>query len=275
MKRQRLARIAVCAALTARAAYAGSHDVGENAKPLPPHVVADSTAPLVSEANLLSSERFWPYQVELTEPFVAGRGGMKIPAGTSGILIRVEASGASRVDFGRDGLVTVPVKSTDLLQRANAIRTGAVKKTAPNLTYAIAPRLIDADSELGAPLPFEKSIDRPGYLCFFADPLAASFAGFARLIAPLSNRGDVLPVLFAQGRESATHEQLRAAGWRGAYVVDHLAAPYTRTLIDGEVTAPTLALYTAEGRLLWQGELTGALPPELVRALAEAFPAKS
>jgi hypothetical protein len=275
MKRQRLAWIAVCAALAARAAYAGSHDVAATAKPLPPYVVEDSTAPLVSEANLLLSERFWPYQVELTEPFVVGRAEGTIPAGASGILIRVEASGTARIDFGRDGLFSVPVKSTDLLQRANAIRLGEAMKTAPNLTYAIAPRLIDADSEVGAPLPFEKSIVRAGYLCFFAFPLAASFPRLAELIAPLSNRGGVLPVLFAQGREGPTHAQLRAAGWKGAYVVDHLAAAYTKTLIDGEVTVPTLALYTAEGRLLWQGEIKGTLPPELMRAWEEAFPARS
>jgi len=275
MKRQGFAWIAVCAALAARVANAGSHDVGAAARTLPPHVVEDATAAWVSEANLLPSERFWPYQVELTEPFVVSRAERTIPTGTRGILIRVEASGAARVDFGRDGLFTVPVKSTDLLQRANAIRVGAAKKTAPNLTYAIAPRLIDAGSELGAPLPFEKSIDRAGFLCFFADPLAASFPHSASLLAPLSNRGGVLSVLFAQGREGLTHEQLRAAGWKGAYVVDPLAAPYTKTLIDGEVTVPTLALYTAEGRLLWQGELDGTLPPELTRAWEKAFPAKS
>jgi hypothetical protein len=274
MKRHSLVWVAVCAALAARAAHAGSRDIAANAEPLPPHVVEDSTAPWVSEGNLLPSERFWPYQVELTEPFAAGGTGRTIPAGTSGILIRVESSGAARIDFGRDGLFTVAVKSTDLLQRANAIRLGEVKKTAPNLTYAIAPRLIDADSDVGAPLPFEKSIDRAGYLCFFADPREVSFPRSAGLIAQLSNRGSVLPVLFAQGAAPA-HDQLRAAGWKGGYVVGHLAAPYTKTLIDGEVTHPTLALYTAEGRVLWQGELEGTIPPELTRAWSEAFPAKS
>ena len=60
-------------------------------------------------------------------------------AGNVGVLIRVEAPGVARVDFGRDGLHEVPVVKTDLVERANQIRRGEAEKLAPNFLLAIGP----------------------------------------------------------------------------------------------------------------------------------------
>src|SRR5687767_607823 len=80
----------------------------------------------VTEANLLGSERYWPYQVELTRRFEAPDRALE--PGTSGVLIRVEDADVARIDFGRDGLYEVPVASTDLVARANQVRTGELEK---------------------------------------------------------------------------------------------------------------------------------------------------
>ena len=69
-----------------------------------------------------------------------------------GVLIRVEASGLARIDFGRDGLYEVPVGATDLVERANRIRTGELRKMAPNFVLAIGPRLVDSAGAHAAPL---------------------------------------------------------------------------------------------------------------------------
>ena len=49
-------------------------------------------AAAVTDANLLESERFWPYQVALARD------------GSLGVLIRVEEGAIARIDFGRDGI---------------------------------------------------------------------------------------------------------------------------------------------------------------------------
>ncbi len=261
------------------AAFVAAHSVAESGAPrvtdsLPAYTVADASAPVVTQANLVESERFWPYQVALTKPSPPTHSSAtELPAGSLGVLIRVEVAHQARLDFGRDGLITVPVSATDLIARANAIRTGATVKTAANFAFAIGPRLVDADSEAPVRLEFAKSMDRAGFLCFFTDPTAPSFPKLAGALAPLAGRDGVLAVLFPQGEhvDSALHTQLRAAGWKGAFVVNHLSEAYTRTLIDSAIKAPTLALYSAEGRVLWTGVFDGTFEPEFERAWAEAF----
>jgi hypothetical protein len=251
---------------SAARASEGAH---ENA--LPVWTVADAAAPTVSAANLLSSERFWPYQAALARGITLPGGSRELPAGTLGVVIRIEPGARVRIDFGRDGLATLPVGATDVVARANAIRTGAAQKTAPNLTYAIAPRLLDAGTETPRRVRLEDSFERSAFLCVFARPDAPSFPKLASLVVPLANER-VLLVLFAQGEhpDAELHARVRAAGWQGAFALNHLAEAYTRTLVDGEIDEPQAALYSAEGRELWSGEVRGELPPELARAVARA-----
>src|SRR5262245_25765983 len=85
----------------------------------PARRAADPSAPPATDANLLSSERFWPYQVRLAKPWQPPGAQAPLGVGTVGVLVRVENDGAARIDFGRDGRYEVPVGVTDLVERAN------------------------------------------------------------------------------------------------------------------------------------------------------------
>ena len=112
-------------------------------------------------------------------------------AGNVGVLIRVEASGVARIDFGRDGLHEVPVAKTDLVERANRIRTGEAEKLAPNFLLAIGPRLVDSAADALRPLPYAAVAEQRGFLCVFADPGAKDVrcAGSGARPAPETTRG--------------------------------------------------------------------------------------
>src|SRR5262245_28318631 len=111
--------------LLALLAFATAPHPGAAAEPasrsLPAHQVADPAAPPVTAKNLLASERFWPYHVALPKAWKPPGSQQALPAGTRGVLIRVEREGLARVDFGRDGLVEVPVDATDLVAQAERV----------------------------------------------------------------------------------------------------------------------------------------------------------
>lgn len=242
---------------------------------MPSYSAADSVAPPITSANLLASERFWPYQVALTRSWRAAASKPLLPAGSLGVLIRVEPSGA-RLDFGRDGLFAVPVSATDLIARANQVRTGAATKVAANFTFALGPRLMDSTLDVLRRLPLAASADRAGFLCVFADPNAASFPALAAALAPLEGRDGVMTVFFPQGErpDGEVHAKLRAAGWRTAFVLDHLSEAYTRTLLDGALPEATLALLTPDGSVLWSSPFAGEIPPTLTSTWQRTFISK-
>jgi hypothetical protein len=127
----------------------------------PEYHAQDPNAQVVTEKNLLASERFWPYQTALTKPLKS------VPVGSVGVLIRVDEGNEARVDFGRDGLFDLPVGATDLVERSNATRLGKVEKEAPNFLYALGPRLLDpATAKI---YPFEDAARNQVFVCF-ADP---------------------------------------------------------------------------------------------------------
>jgi hypothetical protein len=232
---------------------------------------SDTSEQVVTERNLLASERFWPYRVALVEPW-EGTGG-PIPRGMTGVLIRAEPSGRPRIDFGSRGKHEIPVRHTDLLERANRIRTGALVKDEPNFIHAIKTRMLDSASEQPRPLPPEAVARSRGFLCVFADPDGADFDELARALAPLRERSQVLTILFAQGRHphERTRERLRVLGWPVPFLYDHLAEPYTRSLLAEGDRLPTLLLQTAEGRLIYQGSWSSNSASDLVAAWDEAF----
>lgn len=247
--------------------------VGSSESELPVHRAEDADAPVVSEGNLLASERFWPYQTELTRSWQPPGRGQPLAAGTLGVLIRVEASGLARIDFGRDGLYAVPIGETDLLDRANRVRRGELHKMAPNLVLAIGPRLLDPAWSPPRPLNLSAVSASAGFLCVFADPGAGSFADLAATLAPLRGSHGVETILFPQGEYSDADlgEQLRLLGWTVPFVSDHLAEAYTRSLLSDGGALPAVLLQSREGRLLFQGRGTADVVAELRAALDEAF----
>jgi hypothetical protein len=236
---------------------------------LPEYRAADARAEPVTEQNLLASERFWPYQVGLSGGWQPDGRTEPLPPGIPGVLIRVEGSGLARIDFGRDGLHQVPVGATDLVERANRVRRGELEKLAPNFVLDLGPRLADAAGEALRAYGLRAAAAHRQFLCVFADPDADDFAGLAAALAPLRERPGLLTILFAQGDhpDARLREQLRALGWPTAFVLDHLAEAYTRSLRPEQTPLPSLLLVSAEGRLLFESRWRAAALPGLMTAL--------
>lgn len=252
-------------------AAAGAHAQGERGDDLPEYHAAEAGAAPVTERNLLASERFWPYQVALARPWQPPGRTEPLAPGIPGVLIRVEDSGRARIDFGRDGLHEVPVADTDLLENANRIRRGELDKLAPNFVLDLGPRLADAVADVLRPFSVRAVAEHGAFLCVFADPSAPGFAELAAGLAPLRERPGLLTILFAQGRHPDVRlgEQLRSLAWPVAFVLDHLAEPYTRSLLPEQMPPPALLLVSPEGRVRFQRAWRPDMRPALDEALAK------
>jgi len=243
----------------------------------PDYRAADPDAPPVTRANLLHSERFWPYRVALTFPYKPAGREKPLPVGLQGILVRVEEAGdVMRVDFTRDGKHRVPVDVTDVVERANQVRAGELPKIAPNFVHAIGPRLVDAEAEQIRFYDFAATFEPSGFLAVFVDPRAPGFAELAKSLVPLRGRHRVLTVLFPQGRypDVETREQLRTLGWPVPFLLDQYAEGYTRSRLDEETRLPAVMLQTPDGRVVYQSSWKPDVVPELTRALDAEFGAK-
>jgi hypothetical protein len=249
-------------------------DSSEDRRPegLPEYQAGDPDAAVVTESNLVESERFWPYQVALARSWQPAGGARPLSPGILGVLIRVEASGAALIDFGRDGRHEVPVGATDLVERANRIRQGELHKMAPNFVLAIGPRLLDSESAEPRTFGVLETSRRRIFLAVFADPGAEDFPDLAAALAPLRERDGLLTILFPQGEhpDSRVRERLRTLGWTIPFVYDHLSEPYSRSLLAEGVPLPALMLQTGEGRLLFQGGWSARAVRELRSALDAA-----
>lgn len=236
---------------------------------LPEYHVADAAAAVVTLQNLAASERFWPYQVALTEAWQPAGDGQGLRAGTTGVLIRVDDAGVARIDFGRRGLHDIQAGQTDLVERANRVRRGELQKLAPNFIVAIAPRLVDSASASLRPYPLLAAAGQSRFLTVFADPSAAGFAAVAAELAPLRERSGLLIVLFPQGEhpDAGVRERLQALAFPVPFVYDHLSEVYTRTLLARPAARPVVVLQTAEGRVILQSDWREGLVRELVTAL--------
>lgn len=241
---------------------------------LPEHVAANRDAPVVTAANLLASERFWPYRVALVEPWAPVPQANPIPTELDGVLIRVETPEIARVDFGRNGVQRVPIDKTDLVTRANRVRLGADEKMMPNLAYQIAPRLGDAASDVPRAYPLLEAMEKRGFLCVFADPGDPGFPALAKALGPLAGHPGVLTVLFPQGEhpDLAVRDLLRKLGWKSAFVLDYLSEAYTATLVDPGAAMPVVQLQTSEGRIVLEGPWKKGFETQLAAALAASFP---
>jgi hypothetical protein len=241
---------------------------------LPAYRVEDGDAAAVSEQNLLANDRFWPYQVALTSALLATNGGKPLDAGSVGVLIRVEASGLARIDFGRDGMQVVPVAKTDLVDRANRVRRGELEKMAPNLLLAIGPRLVDSAADTLQALPFPEVAAQRGVLCVFADPDSKDLAALASALGPLNERDGVFAIFFPQGEHSdaEVRERLRSLKWTVPFVYDHLAEAYTESLIETGAALPVVMLQTRDGRVLYQSSGKAGVAPGLRAAIDRSFP---
>ena len=88
-------KLVLLLALLAAAARADTPK-GNITSGIPEYHAQDATAAVVSEKNLLASERFWPYQVALIGPWQPPASAQPLAADASGVLIRVERLGRRR-----------------------------------------------------------------------------------------------------------------------------------------------------------------------------------
>lgn len=214
---------------------------------------ADPKAPAVTVESLVSSERFWPYQVELTTAWKPEGRDAPLAAGTRGVLVRVGTSGTARIDFGRNGRFEVPIAKTDLVERANQVRLGELAKPAPHFVHTIGTRLVDSGSEKIRFVNLADVYVPRGFLAVFADPDAEGFAKLAAELAPLRESDGVMTVLFPQGHhpDVKTRDALRAAKWPVAFLRDEYGEGYTRSIRGEGTPMPAVMLLTPEGRVLF------------------------
>lgn len=268
MLRELALALTILTALLATPAARAATNEGDASKTRPK--LAD--APAVTQKNLLENERFWPYHVALVEAWTPNGVARPLAKGTRGVLIRVEASGLARVDFGRDGLFEVPIAKTDLVAGANLIRErGGEEKSFPNFVLAIGPRMVDPVT-MTAPGPARLAQNR-FFVCVFADPGAEGFDELAKALASPATRQGVAQVLFPQGERTDAElgTLLRSSGWKGTFVYASMAGEYTRSLLPNAAAPPYLQLATNEGRVLFEGPLDAAGITRLAAALDRAL----
>jgi hypothetical protein len=240
---------------------------------IPEHRVADPAAPEVTPSNLLASERFWPYHVQLAALWKPPGAASPLPVGARGVLIRVESERDARIDFGRNGVFEVPVAATDLVDQANRVRRGEQRKFLPNFVEAIGPRLVSSEADPMREQPIRETYAHQGFLCVFADPEASGFADLAKALAPLRDRPEVMTILFPQGRPSdaSVHAKLRSLGWTVPFVLQHLSEPYTVTLVGEKPVQPAVSLQSREGRLVLEQAWGETTRKALETAMAREF----
>lgn len=242
---------------------------GHVTEALPEHDASDPSADPVSASNLLEFERFWPFQAGVREPWKPPGGGKTLDPRFPGVLVRVEAGGRARIDFGRDGIHDVPLERSDVVDRANRVRLGLEAKQAPNFLYMVGPRLLDAGGERPRPFPYLEAVAYERFLLVFANVTDADFPKLVESLRPVAERDDLLTLVFPQGRvsDSDVRERLRAASWHVPFLYDHLSEGYTTTLLEAGTRPPAVMLVSDEGRLIHQGSWSPRSRAELLSAL--------
>lgn len=227
----------------------------------------------IDATNLYHHESHWPTHVRLTGPIPRGEGQADVPAGRVGVLVRVEPDGQVRLDLGRDGRHVVPIERTDVLEGANAAARGASYKLGPNLTLAIASKLVDPSKPGPATFPYRAQKDLRGALCVFADPNDEDFEALARSLAPLHRREGVTMVLFPETDQAdrVTADRLRALDWTIPFVFNAHAESLRRSFVAESSELPWVQLMTNEGRLIAEGPFDPALRARLEQAIDANF----
>lgn len=238
---------------------------------------ADPTAPAVTAASLPSSERFWPYQVVLESPWQPEGAKAALPAGSIGVLVRVESPERALIHFGRGGRFETPISKTDLVERANRVRTGELQKPAPHFVHTIGTRLVDSASEKIRFVDLADVYAPRAFLAVFADPGGDGFEALAAALAPLREATGVMTVLFPQGDhpDVRTRETLRAAKWPVAFLRDEYGEGYTRSLRGDGAPLPAVMLFTPDGRVVFDRPWGEGVATSLRVALEKEFPATS
>jgi hypothetical protein len=228
----------------------------------------------ITQANVYERERYWPAIVVLTRQWLPPGETKPLEAQYRGTLVRVEAGGSVRVDFGRHGKHDVPMDHTDLVERANEVRAGALVKLAPNFVLRVGNSLVDASSQPMRPYKLVEIADASGFLCVFADPRAEDFPNLAQQLAALEGVNGVRTVFFPQVPEDleSLHERLGTLPWHVAYMYPRLSRNYTLSLLGEIPERPHALLVSPEGRVLHRAEVGTAAGLDELREAVESVP---
>ena len=213
----------------------------------------------ITQATVYENERYWPAIVAMTKDWMPPSGAKPLKAQYRGALVRVEADGRVRIDFGRHGRHDIPIDHTDLVVRADEVRAGIETKLAPNFVLRVGNSLVDPSGAQVRPLKFDDLARARSYLCVFADPRAEEFPSLAQQLASLESVNGVRAVFFPQsvGRDDLefVHERLGTLTWHVPYMYPQLSENYTLSLLGDLPERPHAQLVSPEGRVLYEAEL--------------------
>lgn len=224
-----------------------------------PETLVDSSGAAITATNVYDLEAYWPNIVALEESWLPMGQEKPLKASYRGALVRVEADGRVRIDFGRHGKHDIPIERTDLLQRTADVRAGKQHKAAPGFVLQMGTRLVDPSDDAPSALP-SLVLDRAEtFLCLFADPSAEDFPALVRAVSALDAQDGVMAILFPQGLSevdlATVHRQLRGLSWKAPYAYPRLTPDHTRALLGVDETPPHALVVTPEGRVLFRTAL--------------------
>jgi hypothetical protein len=232
----------------------------------------------IDETDLAARDAHWPLHVTLARPWSPRSGARALPAGVPGVLIRVEPTGdVARIDFGRDGVHTVPLEETDLVAEAERVRTGVRERSAPNFVATVGPALMDAAVDPPRLLETSRAASQRGFLCLFANPADARLAEVAAPLRAALRQRDVLAVLFPADPlpDAALRARLLELEWPIAFVRVPLSRPYARAFLPDAAGWPYAMLLSPQGRVHFQGDLGPEALADLRSSLERWFPASA
>jgi hypothetical protein len=234
----------------------------------------------ITQANVYEKERYWPSIVGLTREWLPPGETTPLQAQYRGVLVRVEADGRVRTDFGRHGKHDVPMDHTDLVQRANEVRAGTLPKLAHNFVLRVGNSLVDSSHERMRPTTIDGFAGASGYLSIFADPRAEDFPILAKQLAALEGVNGVRTVFFPQSMAQKDlefiFERLKTLSWQVAFMYPHLSGNYTLSLLGEIPERPRAQLVSPDGRKIYEAELAATAGlPELRKAVESVQPPAS
>jgi hypothetical protein len=228
--------------------------VGSSAlRALPERVVADETL----EAVLAWRSEWWPYKVELREPFSPGEGKRTIPAGTDAVLVRVEGREAL-LDFGRNGIHRLGFEQTDLLLRALARSREPVDFKGLGVFTGVMFNKFFRVENGRARSNREWDFAGKRYLVLlYVEVGSEDGERFVTVVnrhreAADESLDDVEHVLIPYDRgEDELLEAVRARAFEGPVMYHFIAPGYTRSFQHGAGEEPTAVVIDHNGRILW------------------------
>jgi hypothetical protein len=206
--------------------------------------------PVITLGNIADFDFYWPYHVALSQDS-SGRSKAYLPQGLRGVFLSFSRDGKSvYIDFGRDGIHSVPLDNTDFIERTQQIREHHDLKTFPNLVTHFVGRLAFSDN--GIPKAYQYDHDQPyeRWMLIVADVESNAFAHAVSVISELPANDQVMICIFPQGELSdhGVAEVLGQFSCKSPFIVKTMRDAYSRTLLTDGLRAPVALVCTPNGK---------------------------